>query len=132
LLVNCHNTFFHSHHRTEEEKVAVVHQHDHHHSDHYHGHSNLAFWDWVKQVLGDFEHPDLGEKHFELFLNSYKQIGVDQPSAIVFQPFILTPPYFQFSALDTSQKNKIPIGVLSFSDLPYFDSISYRGPPTFS
>ena len=136
LLINWHNTFFHSHHGPVKEESSVFyyhhHHHDHYHSDHHHGQNELALWDWIKQVLGDFEHPDLGEKHFELFLNPGNQIGLDLPSAVVFQPFIFQPQYLQLSDLDNSQENKIPIRVLSFSDPPFFDSISNRGPPIFS
>ncbi|MCB9304694.1 MAG: hypothetical protein H6566_29015 [Lewinellaceae bacterium] len=132
-MISWHNTFFHSHQGTVKEEFAVVHKHDHGHqnSGHHHGESKLALWDWVKQILGDFEHPDLGENHFELFLNPGNQIVLDQPSAIVFQPFII-PEYPQFSDLDTYQNNNAPIKVLSLSGPPFFDSLSNRGPPTFS
>jgi hypothetical protein len=133
LLVNWHNAFFHAHYETEEAEFPIVHQHDHdHHHSHHHGQSELALWNWIKGLLGDFEHPDLGENHFELFLNPNHQIGLGQSSAIVFQPFIFTSLYLQLSDVDTCRNDQVPIRVLSFSDPPFFDSLSNRGPPAFS
>lgn len=132
LLINWHNTFSHSHQEIVGEELAVVHEHGHHHSDHHHGQTELAHWDWLNGILGDFEHPDLGENHFELFLNPGNQIGLDQPSVFVFQPFILTPQYLQLADLSTDQRNKIPIRGHSFFEPSFFDSLSYRGPPAFS
>ena len=83
-------------------------------------------------MLGDFEHPDLGEKHFELFISSGSQIALNQPSALVSQPFIFTSQYLQFLDLEKYLNNDRPGTALSFSDPPFFDSISNRGPPTFS
>ena len=134
LLVNWHNAFIHSHYGAGEEDFAFVHQHDHshNHTDHHNGQHRWNLGDWIMQVLGNFEHPDLGEKHFKSFLNPGNQIGLDQPSALVSQLFILTPHYLQLSDLDTSQEKKMPPWVLYFPDPPFFDSVSSRGPPQFS
>lgn len=135
LLINWHNTFIHSHYGIEEKDFAFVHQHDHghHHSDdHHNGQGGSAFENWIKQMLGDFEHPDLGEKHLESFLNPDNQVGLDQPSALVFQPFILTSRFLQLPGLDTFQESQIPPWVLYFPDPSFFDANSNRGPPQFS
>lgn len=133
LTINWHNSILHSHQGEVKGESNAVHQHSHdHHPDHHHGADELALWDWLAHLLGDFNHPDQGEKHFEIFLNPGYQIGIEQPGKVVDQPYFYHVNCLQSLDSNTDQNREKPNRVLSFSDPPFFDSLSNRGPPTFS
>ena len=130
FLINWHNTFFHSHQKSAKGETLLVHTHDHH-DHHHHGERKLALWDWLHLLLDHFEHPDLGEKHFEVFLHPAGQIGLQQPTTVIFQPFAFHLEDLRSIAVEKHQHNK-PNKVLSFADPPFLKALSTRGPPKFS
>jgi hypothetical protein len=107
----------------------VVHDHD---NDHQHDQEDSGLLSWIKQFLGDFEHSDLGEKHFEQFLHPQNQLGSGQASMVVLSPFaFLAKPTTYFGHRILQQKIT-PIWDLSFVDPPFLEHIPNRGPPVFS
>ena len=133
LLVNRHNSFHHSHTVLGNDQLTTDSHHDHdHHSDHHHQNSILHFWDWIKHIIGDFEHSDLGDQHLELFLNPNHQSGFGNIYEVNIQPVIV---FWQPADLYQNtvvQKSSLTLFELVFYDSSFLDLPDNRGPPLFS
>ncbi|MCB0640977.1 MAG: hypothetical protein KDC44_05030, partial [Phaeodactylibacter sp.] len=80
----------------------------------------------------DFEHPDLGEDHFELFLKPGRQITLDQSSTFLDSPFTLFQITLERADFVLQRKVVKPQKVPSFTDPPVHSASGSRGPPLFS
>lgn len=136
MLVNWHNALLHAHGSLEGRGNVVVHSpdHGHHHHHHHHqGEQTFSFTDWIKQLLVDYEHADLGDKHLEVFLQPQQQSLSNQFVTLDFPPTIFFLSTIPFSSLEAiARESFIPIGVLAFSDPPFWETTPSRGPPLFS
>lgn len=134
-IVNWHNTFLHSHDPNVKDSTSHshAHSHSHQHSHDHHQHTHkLSFWAWIQQLVHDFEHPDLGDKHLELFIKSAQKIKLNQSQVAVLIPFLLSTSLDQTMDKENQQSLIFLKKILSFSDPPYLRSIIPRGPPIFS
>ena len=127
--MNWHNSILHTHQQQmQDEEIVMDHGHDHEHAHHH----EIDFWGWFKGMLGDLEHQDLGENHFEVFLRSGNQIVLDQQS-ILSQPVIFfTPQHLELSSPFIIQQAKRLNVEYSLTDPPFLEAQSNRGPPSFS
>ena len=133
LLVNWHNASFHAHEVLAGNEFGTFHDHEHaHHSDHHHDQPDSGIFSWLQQLLGDFEHADLGEDHFQVFLHPQPQTGANQlvyPTSLI---LALLPSPISVKTWQPLEENETPDRVRSFSDPPFLEIVANRGPPLFS
>ena len=132
LLVNWHNTALHAHEVLEENEFGTIPDHDHAHHSYHHDQPDSGIFSWFQQLVGDFEHADLGEDHFKVFLHPQHQTGANQPVSTPSLAFALLPGPISLKQWQPLEKNKMPDRVRSFSDPPFLEIVANRGPPTFS
>lgn len=140
LAINWHNTFRHTHFGLVGGNDDLVWvqveppQHAHTHTDrHHHRHEEkMSFLNWLHGLLGDFEHTDFGDSHFELFLNSNNYFSLKHLAKITYYPAVFLLLHYSTSEPTEFEKKDVPKEVLSFSDPPFLASFTSRGPPAVS
>lgn len=117
-VVFCHNATLHQHSAEGSEDT----EHQHHHQ---HDHDLLA---WLSDLLHDWQHAELGERHFEDFTLSLKFEKTAQPVLDIIATTFFIPDDKPLVDID---------GAYFFYDLAYLEPppegfSSPRGPPSFS
>ena len=83
-------------------------------------------------MMDDFEHPDMGDNHFELFLHSNSSIAKVQFVTPGWDVFWVFPQVFELNPQEELAQKQISFGVYVYSDPPIWDADNKRGPPQFS
>ena len=132
LAVSWHNTFFHTHESGEKHTSYTTHQH--HHTEHHHHHeSTPASWqEWLGFLLGDIEHPDMGSRHFQAFLQPIGKVLTHQLQVVDTQGDMFTPPTAPQRFYTLTSTQKVPVAAASLSDPPFLNTSRSRGPPLYS
>lgn len=131
--MNGHAIFFHSHTEMEnQDHYTHQHDHDHYHSAHQHQQGIAALWDWITEALGDFEHSDQGDKHLEIYQVSNLLSKLNHISTVDIDFLPIHWQVIDLSKYTSVQNSGIPLFEQSFSDPPFLDAPSNRGPPLFS
>lgn len=130
ILVSGHNALIHDHHGSAIAKdLSGTH---HHSGDHHHHHGASDFWGWLQGVMGDFEHPDLGEQHFEIYLQPANPVYVsttDLPEVV----HIYGLNYDNGQGVGmTEHLGPVPDREHTGSDPPCLSALFSRGPPLIS
>ncbi|KAA3639569.1 MAG: hypothetical protein DWQ02_03515 [Bacteroidetes bacterium] len=134
IAINWHNSFLHFHADVQTEYADDDHDHhqghhQHHHHSHSHHHDAGSFWDFLKNILGDFDHPDLGETHFEEFLKPGNQLQLDSEEDLFKQPLVVL--IINDEKFENTEFQRVVNSFVfpDFSDPPFLESLSTRGPP---
>jgi hypothetical protein len=122
-VVFFHNATLHSHlPEVSEQSGHQHHQHHHHHQD---GHD---LWAWLIHLLHDWQHTDLGERHFEDFRLNPRFEKVVHPIIDIIAPALFIPadtPSTYAAKADFFYSS-------AFIEPPPEGSSSPRAPPSFS
>lgn len=120
VIVFCHNATLHGH--TPEVALVRYEHHHHHHAD------SVDIWDWLRDLVHDWEHTDFIESHFEDFTLSSNFERVLHPIVDIVIPslFLLSDDFIEYKP-----KTSFFYGAAYIEPPPYRFS-SPRAPPSFS
>jgi len=135
-----HNVVPHIHTDNPAEKTQPLtahksHEHGHHHHDHdhhsHHENQEESSWiDYVLRLLGDVQHPDLGDDHFENFTaqSNHFDVALLDLKSIDYNPIYL----FSYTSIELEKtQNHIGHPKILYEQHRACSS-PLRGPPTIS
>jgi hypothetical protein len=130
LLVSGHNALIHDHHGSAITKdLSSTH---HHPGDYHHHHGGSDFWDWLQGLVGDFEHPDLGEQHLEVYLQPTNSVQLHPEDLLNVVRITGSIPESLRGFNGTIQGGVIPAREPTGNDPPCLTALTDRGPPRIS
>ncbi len=131
ILISGHNALIHDHHG---EKVVLDEPsiHYHHSGDHHHQHGTVTFWDWLQGLMDDFEHSDLGEQHFEVYLQPSNVVLISPTTHLEFVHLYGTNHQNLQIVHVPDQSGLVPVREPTCSDPPCLAFLFDRGPPQIS
>ncbi len=130
LLVSGHNALIHDHHGSAITKdLSSTH---HHPGDYHHHHGGSDFWDWLHGLVGDFEHPDLGEQHLEVYLQPTNSVQLHPEDLLNVVRITGSIPESLRGFNGTIQGGVIPAREPTGNDPPCLTALTDRGPPRIS